>query len=194
MAIKLITQPWDTRIVEDLSLPPLERTARALALCEKKLSAARKRRDDLTAELQQVCARADAGDKAARHELKPLNEALHAGGVAIQTLDRELKDRQKWHRMSLDQAAHAARLAAVAADVTPHDRWFEVEAPDHRTIRHKHASPEALAAQLLPGYVLRGEVFGADEQGRGGFSVASNHGLIAFLSTHGLKVSSGEAA
>ena len=96
--------------------------------------------------------------------------------------------------MALDQAAHAARLAAVAADVTPHTRWFEVEAPDHGTIRHRHASPEALAAQLLPGYVLRGEIFGADEQGRGGFSVATNHGLIEFLTARGLKVSSGEAA
>ena len=90
--------------------------------------------------------------------------------------------------MALEQAAHAARVAAIAADAEPHDRWFEVEAPDHRKIRHRHASPEALAAQLLPGYSVVGEVFGADEQGRGGFSVASNRGLVAFLSANGLKV------
>jgi hypothetical protein len=60
-------------------------------------------------------------------------------------------------------------------------------------IRHRHASPEALSAQLLPGYVLRGEIFGRDADGRGGFSVASNQGLIEFLAARGLKVSSGEA-
>jgi hypothetical protein len=97
--------------------------------------------------------------------------------------------------MAKDQAAHAARLARVAADAgLPRDRLFEVETPDHRTIRHRHCSPEALAAQLLPGYTVAGEVFGADEQGRGGFSVAANHGLIEFLTAHGVKVSPGEAA
>jgi hypothetical protein len=32
-------------------------------------------------------------------------------------------------------------------------------------------SPEALRAHLLPGYVLTAEVFGADAEGKGGFSV-----------------------
>ena len=45
----------------------------------------------------------------------------------------------------------------------------------------------------MPGYVLRGEIFGRDADGRGGFSVASNQGLIEFLAARGLKVSSGEA-
>jgi hypothetical protein len=195
MAIKLIAPPWDTRVAEDLSLPPLERTARALAVCEKKLAAARKRRDDLTGELQRVCPWADAGDKAARHEMKPLDEALHAGDVAIQTLDRELKDRKKWHAMAEAQAANAVRVARVAADAAlPRDKWFEIEAPDGRTIRIRHSSREALQADLQPGYQFRGQVFSADANGKGGFSIGAANELLAFLSAHGVKVSPGEAA
>ena len=173
---------------------PVEQTRASLAAHEIQLAEARGRYNQLTGELQQVCARADRGDKRARFEQTKLNKQIDAAGHLVRSLEQQTAAAQKWHAMALDQAAHAARVAAVAADVAPHDRWFEVEAPDHRMIRHRHASPEALAAQLLPGYVLRGEVFGADEQGRGGFRVASNHGLIEFLAARGLKVSSGETA
>jgi hypothetical protein len=167
---------------------PVERTSASLATHEKQLAEARARYHQLTADLAQVCARADKGDKRAVHEQRPLNKAIDAAGHLVRSLEQQTAEARKWHSMSVEQAAHAARLAHVAADVAPHDRWFEVEAPDHRTIRHRHASPEALAAQLLPGYAVAGEVFGADEQGRGGFSVASNHGLIEFLAARGLKV------
>jgi hypothetical protein len=140
-------------------------------------------------------ARIDSGDKPARNELRPLNKSILAEGRLIVSLTRQRDEARKWHTMAKDQAAHAARLARVAADAgLPRDRLFEVETPDHRTIRHRHSSPEALAAQLLPGYTVAGEVFGADEQGRGGFSVAANHGLIEFLTAHGVKVLPGEAA
>ena len=173
---------------------PVERTSASLAAHEKQLAEARARYHQLTADLAQVCARADKGDQRARFEQTKLNKQIDAAGHLVRSLEKQTAEARKWYDMAQDQAAHVARIAAVAVDVAPHDHWFEVEAPDHRMIRHRHASPEALAAQLLPGYTVRGEIFGCDEQGRGGFSVASNHGLVEFLSAHGLKVSSGEAA
>ena len=177
-----------------MTTPTVEKTQVTLAAREQELAEARARYHQLTTDLAQVCARADKGDQRARFEQTKLNKQIDAAGHLVRSLEQQTAAAQKWHDMAKEQAAHAARLSAVAADVAPHDRWFEVEAPDHRKIRHRHASPEALAAQLLPGYTVAGEVFGADEQGRGGFSVASNHGLIAFLSARGLKVSPGEAA
>jgi len=175
---------------------PVERTEASLAAIEEQLAAAVQRRDALTSDLARTNARVDAGGndgKAARLELAPLNKAIDSAGHLILSLTRQRDEAKKWHTMALDQAAGTARIAAAATTV-PRDKLFEVRTPDGRTVRHRHHSSEALRASLLPGYTVAGEVFGADEQGRGGFSVASNHGLIAFLSAHGLKVSPGEAA
>ncbi len=175
-------------------MTPVSRTEASLTASEEQLAAAVQRRDALTADLQRVSARADAGGKdgkAARLELAPLNKALLAAGRLVQSLQRQVAEAKKWRGMAVAQAANAARLAVVAADAgLPRDRVFEVRAPDGRVLQHLHHSHEALRTALLPGYTVAGEVFGADEQGRGGFSVAAGHDLIAFLAAHGVKVSS----
>jgi hypothetical protein len=167
---------------------PVEKTQATLTVREQELAAARARYNQLTADLAQVSARADKGDQRARFEQTSLNKQIDAAGHLVRSLEQQTAAAAKWHTMAKEQAAHAARLAAVAADVTPHDRWFEVEAPDHRTIRHRHSSAQSLSAALLPGYTVRGEIFGCDASGKGGFSVAAGHNLIAFLAAHGVKI------
>jgi hypothetical protein len=73
----------------------------------------------------------------------------------------------------LDQAAAQARVAAAARNaLEPKTLWFEIATPDGRTLRVKHSSVDNLRAELLPKYTVRSQVFGADADGKGGFSIA----------------------
>lgn len=47
-------------------------------------------------------------------------------------------------------------------------RIFEIETPDGRLLRQNHPSLDHVKNHLLPHYVVRGEVFGADSRGNGG--------------------------
>ena len=47
-------------------------------------------------------------------------------------------------------------------------RIFEIETPDGRLLRQSHPSLDHVKNHLLPHYVVRGEVFGADSKGNGG--------------------------
>lgn len=168
---------------------PVERTQASLAACEEQLAEARTRYNKLTADLARVSVRADQGDKHARIEQAPLNKAIAAEGRLVASLTRQAAELRKWRDMAVAQAAHATRLAAVAADADkPREKLYEVRAADGRVLRHWRHSPEALRADLLPGYVLTAEVFGADADGKGGFAAAIGTGttfMAALLAAHG---------
>jgi hypothetical protein len=66
-------------------------------------------------------------------------------------------------------AAAAARRAEMDAPALPRDKWFAVSCPDGRAVRHRHSSMDALQRELQPGYRATGQVFGANEDGSGGF-------------------------
>ena len=83
----------------------------------------------------------------------------------------------------------AARLAHLAATATlAKDAWFELKTPDGRTVRVKHSTAENLQLDLLPGYVLKARVFGADETGKGGIAAPIGIGpsfMTNLLAAHG---------
>jgi len=77
-----------------------------------------------------------------------------------------------------------------------------VRTPDNRVVRHRAASLVALRKSLLPNYRVTAEVFGASDQGIGGFvasigadakptmmsGLLAAHGdeLLAWLAGHGV--------
>jgi hypothetical protein len=95
------------------------------------------------------------------------------------------------------------QLAAIAckaaeSSAAPWERLFEVEAPNGRLVRHRHASADALQKVLLPGNRVIAEVFGAGIDDKGGMveplgqstmkTLLATHGdeLIAFLAERGI--------
>lgn len=72
--------------------------------------------------------------------------------------------------------AAASQLANV-----PADKVFEVKAPDGRTVRHRAADAEALQRALRDGYSVIAQIYGAADDGTGGFSIASGTSREAVL-------------
>jgi hypothetical protein len=67
-------------------------------------------------------------------------------------------------------------------------KTFEVRTPDGRSIRRRASDVEALRASLVPGYVVAGEVFGANIQDDAGGYVVPIGGkslLAVLLESHG---------
>jgi hypothetical protein len=171
-----------------------------VAVYEVKLSNARKQRDKILADKRAAEARADAGDQRARLELASLNKQDAAAGRLVLSIERQLEEAKKWLAMAVNQAATAAAKVNGDAVVTHlHDKWFEVSCPDGRKIRHRGASLESLQRALQPGYRAIGQVFGANEDGSGGFvsmpgapsmlkALLESQGdeLLAFLAEHGI--------
>jgi ribulose bisphosphate carboxylase small subunit len=62
---------------------------------------------------------------------------------------------------------------------------FEVRTPDGRVVRHEAESAEQLKGELQPGYAIAAEVYGADDQRQGGWSVpVGGKSLMALLLEH----------
>ncbi|HEY8005702.1 MAG TPA: hypothetical protein VIE66_02595 [Methylocella sp.] len=106
-------------------------------------------------------------------KLAPLNKRVKELSIAIVSMTQRLADERRTLDLAKNQQAERARIAAAAANASLlKDKVFEVVAPDGRAIRHLHASAEALRSELLPGYAIRGRVYGADKSGHGGFCVS----------------------
>ena len=131
------------------------------------------RRQKVFAELRQLSIRAEAGDRRAIADQAPLNKLADDESRLIVRIDREMKDVKRRLDLCRGQAAAiASRAAAAEASTLEHSRWFEVNTPSGRVVRHRHASLESIRAALEPGYTVRSELFGCDEEGNGGFQVA----------------------
>jgi hypothetical protein len=100
---------------------------------------------------------------------KDLNAVIFRKTGEARLLETELRDAKttlKLVQKNMAERAKRARRAATAA--LPRDKWFEISTPDGRTIRTRHSTAENLKADLLDGYVFRGEVFRCDSEGKGG--------------------------
>jgi len=105
-------------------------------------------------------------------ELVRLNRAVEAGQQLILKLERDYKDTKRSLDLGRAQSAvMASRAAAAQSSEVEHARWFEVNTPSGRVVRHRHASLESIRAALEPGYSVRSELFGCDEEGNGGFAI-----------------------
>jgi hypothetical protein len=167
---------------------------------ELKLAAAKKQRDTIHIDMRKAQAAVDAGDQRARMELSGLNKANVEVGPLILSIGREVAEARG--RLSLAEnqaAAAAAKRASVDAAAVMADKWFECACPDGRKVRHRGASLESLQRALQPGYRAIGQVFGANEDGTGGFvsspgapsmlkALLESEGdeLLAFLAARGI--------
>jgi hypothetical protein len=137
---------------------------------EEKLVHAKKQRDVILNDIRKTNAAIDAGDKRARLELMGLNKQNAAAGRLILSIEAEVAQSRKRVAMAESQAeAAAVKRASIDNAALVRDKWFETICPDGRKVRHRHHSLEALQRELQPGYLVAGQVFGADENGAGGF-------------------------
>jgi hypothetical protein len=149
---------------------PVDVRRETLAFHEEKLAAAKKQRDVVLIDKRVASARVDKGDQKARAEVARLGKQDLELGRLVVSLERQVRESKKWLSFAEDQAAGAAAWQASAdAAAVPADKWFEVATPDGRKVRHRGASFEFLQKALQPGYRIVGQVFGADENGTGGF-------------------------
>jgi len=140
-----------------------------------RLEAARADRIAKIQHARKLAAQAEATkDNKVIHAQASANRAIETVSRRILGLEQEIADMKR--RLDLaraQQAGIASRLAAEASAGVIHDKVFEVATPDGRVVRHKHSSFDALCASLQAGYWIRAQVFGADADGQGGFSVAT---------------------
>jgi hypothetical protein len=137
---------------------------------EEKLVHAKKQRDIILNDIRKTNAAIDAGDKRARLELMGLNKQNVAAGRLILSIEAEVAQSRKRVETAENQAAAAAsKRASVENAALVRDKWFETICPDGRKVRHRHHSLEALQRELQPGYRATGQIFGANEDGTGGF-------------------------
>jgi uncharacterized protein involved in exopolysaccharide biosynthesis len=132
------------------------------------------RRQAIFSDLRQLSIKAEAGDKKALYAQGPLNKDVEDLSRLIIKIDREINDKKRMLDLCRGQAAAiASRAAAAQSSTAEHVRWFEVNCPGGRVVRHRHASLESIRAALEPGYSVRSELFGTSENGEGGFSIAT---------------------
>ena len=62
-------------------------------------------------------------------------------------------------------------------------KLFEIECPDGRVIRHRHASLEEARKALLDGYKVCGEVLGASTDDKGGLVMPIGPGTTSIMKT-----------
>jgi hypothetical protein len=167
---------------------------------EAELSTAMARRGVILAELAKAMAAVDRGDRKARVYQVQLNKEDAAASRLISSITNQIGAARKRLQLAENQAAAAAlKQAQSDAAAVPHERLFEVEAPDGRRVRHRHASPDTLRGVLQPGYQLVAEVLGAGVDGKGGLVepigqrstmeiLLAAHGseLLEFLGKHGI--------
>ena len=70
-------------------------------------------------------------------------------------------------------------------DEAPMTAWklFEIECPDGRVIRHRHASLEEASKALQDGYKVCGEVLGASTDDKGGLVMPIGPGTTSVMQT-----------
>ncbi len=152
------------------TIETLEKELSDLGVAREKAAA---RRQGIFGELRQLSIKAEAGDRKALYAQGPLNTDVEDLTREIIRIDREIKDTKRSIDLCRGQAAViASRAAASQSSAAEHARWFEVNCPGGRVVRHKHASLESIRAALEPGYSVRSELFGTDDEGNGGFAIA----------------------
>jgi hypothetical protein len=184
----------------DLPHKGVDDLRKALSDLEQKLGDAKARRDKILLDVRKASAAADMGDQRARLAQGGLNKEDAAAGRLILSLEAQVSEAGKRLGMAETQAATVeAKRASADAGAVPHDRLFEVEAPDGRKVRHRYASAGGLQKMLQPGYRVVAEVFGAGIDGQGGLvepigqstmkTLLAAHGdeLMAFLAERGIK-------
>ncbi len=184
----------------DITNCNIEDRRKIVAAYEAKLAGEKARRDRILIDVRKASAAADAGDQRARFELAGLNKQDLAAGRLILSLEAQVAEARKRLAMAETQAATVeAKRASADAGAVPHDRLFEVEAPDGRKVRHRYASAGGLQKMLQPGYRVVAEVFGAGIDDKGGMiepigqstmkTLLAAHGdeLVAFLAERGIK-------
>jgi hypothetical protein len=123
-----------------------------------------------------------------RYDQVALNRALKADGVRLDELRRDIASARRFLEHAEEQEKAKARVARFAATaLMPKDKWYEIETPDHRVVRVRHSSRANLEADLLPGYTVRGVVFGADAEGKGGIDAMRMDLLVAALEARGFR-------
>jgi hypothetical protein len=171
-----------------------------VAAYEAKLAEEKARRDKILADIRETTARADMGDQRARFAQGGLNKEDAAAGRLILSLEAQVAEAKKRLDAAMNQAGVAeARQAESDSAPVPHDKLFETVCPDGRRVRHRHHSFEALQKALQPGYLVAGQVFGANADDTGGIvsrpgapsmlkALLESHGdeLVAFLAERGI--------
>jgi hypothetical protein len=135
---------------------------------EGALADAKARRDKILINLGKAAVAIDKGDQRARFVQRALNKQEDAAGRLVLSIAKQLEWARKHVRMAANQA-DAVELKRLQSDAAPKDKWFEIICPDGRKVRHRHSSMGALQKELTPGYRALGQVFGANEDGTGGF-------------------------
>ena len=167
-----------------------DQTRRVVSDLEGALAEAKARRDKILADISKANVAAFAGDRRQLFALTGrggLNKQDAEVGRLILSISKQLGEARK--RLATIEA-HAAQAAAHRAGVDDaglvRDKWFETICPDGRKVRHRHHSLEALRRELQPGYRATGQVFGANEDGSGGFVAdADSHMMKALLESQG---------
>jgi hypothetical protein len=171
---------------------------------ESKLAAAKAQRDQILIDVRKASAAADMGDQRARFAQGGLNKEDAAAGRLILSLEAQVTEARKRLAMAMNQVAviEAKSRAADMAAIDTGLKFFEVTTPDGREVRHRAESLDALRKALLPNYVVRGQIFGADADGKGGFMApigssaptimtslldAFGDQLLAWLASRGVK-------
>jgi hypothetical protein len=184
----------------DIPTKSVDDFRKTLSELEVKLSDAKDRRDKILLDMRKASAAVDAGDRQARFAQGALNKEDAAAGRLVLSLEAQVAEARKRLAMAETQAATVeAKRASADAVAAPHDRLFEVEAPDKRKVRHHYASAGGLQKMLQPGYRVVAEVFGAGIDDKGGLvepigqstmkTLLAAHGdeLVAFLAERGIK-------
>jgi hypothetical protein len=179
-----------------------EQTQTVLNELEAELALATSRRSKILADINK--ANTDSiRDQRARLSLPALNKEEAAVGRLIRSIEHQVGEAKK--RLAMVQAAedNAARARAPMPATDGPERLFLVKTPRNGQIRHKAQSVEQLRARLLPGYVVAGQIFGANDDGSGGIVAAIEptgpsimagllqaHGaeLLEYLAQHGVVV------
>jgi hypothetical protein len=175
----------------DITNCSIEDRRKLLAGYEAKLSGAKAQRDKILLDVRRATAASDAGDQRQRFALGELNRNSAAAGRLILSLEAQVAEARKRLEMAEAQAAavEAKSHAAVAIPGAGEARWFETSTPDNRLVRHRAASLDALRKALLLNYTVTAEVFGASDQGLGGFVASIGPGakstMSGLLAAHG---------
>lgn len=186
----------------DIPARGVEDLRKVLNGLEVKLSGAKAQRDRILIDMRKAAAAADMGDQRARFAQGGLNKEDAAAGRLILSLEAQVAEARKRLAMAETQAATVeakrAQQDGLGEDTV---KWFEVSTPDNRLVRHRAVSLDALRKSLLPNYAVTAEVFGATDQGLGGFAASicpgakstmsgllAAHGdeLLAWLAGHGV--------
>ena len=138
------------------------------------LEKARARRLDTLTEIRRVSTVAEMTRcNKSIGSLGALNKSEEADARLIRSLEGQISDVKRQLDLARGQAAVIASRKSVAeSSAVEHTRFFEVQTPSGKIVRHKHASLESIRAAIEPGYKVTAEIFGTDDEGNGGFPVA----------------------